>query len=294
MTPTLALAPLLATTLVACGGSSSDDQAGLIATTGVWADVASAVTGDEVPAILTGTSIDPHHYEPTAQDLARVKAANTVIVNGGGYDAALYEVAEQDRVINAFDLAGLEDSHEDTHEHDHDAQDHEGHDYGEHHHDHSVNEHVWFSPDAITAVAKEVEARAGGDATEVVSRMAALKQKIADLPHLHVAQTESIADHLIAGSGMHDITPAEYRKAALNHQETSASAVASFIQEIEEGHVDVLIVNPQSMTSAAQRIVDAAKANNTTIVEITELPPAGTSVLDYVEQVADALVESAQ
>lgn len=289
MTPTLALAPLLATTLVACGGSSSGDEAALIATTGVWADVASAVTGDEVPAILTGTSIDPHHYEPTAQDLARIKAANTVIANGGGYDAALYQVAEQDRVINAFDLAGLEDTHDD-----HDDHNHHGHGHGEHHHDHSVNEHVWFSPDAITAVAKEVEARAGGDATEVVSRMAALKQKIADLPHLHVAQTESIADHLIAGSGMHDITPAEYRKAALNHQEASASAVASFIQEIEEGHVDVLIVNPQSMTSAAQRIVDAAKSNNTTIVEITELPPAGSSVLDYVEQIADALVQSAQ
>ena len=157
-----------------------------------------------------------------------------------------------------------------------------------------MNEHVWFSPDAITAVAKEVEAKVGGDATEVESRMAELKQKIADLPHLHVAQTESIADHLIAGSAMEDTTPAEYRKAALNHGEASASAVASFIQEIEDGHVDVLIVNPQSMTSAAQRIVDAATATNTTIVEITEIPPAGTSVLDYVEQIADALVESAQ
>ena len=284
ITPTLAAAPLLAFTLVACGSTETNDAADVIATTGVWADVASAVTGDEVPAILTGTSIDPHHYEPTAKDLARVKAASTVIANGGGYDAALYQVAEQDRVINAFDLAGLEDTHDD----------HNHHDHGDHHHNHSVNEHVWFSPDAITAVAKEVEANVGGDATEVVSRMAELKQKIADLPHLHVAQTESIADHLIAGSEMHDTTPADYRKAALNHGEPSASAVASFIQEIEEGHVDVLIVNPQSMTSAAQRIVDAAKAHNTTIVEITELPPAGTSVLDYVEQIADALVESAQ
>lgn len=263
--PTLASAPLLAATLVACGGSSSGDQAALIATTGVWADVASAVTGEDVPAVLTGTSIDPHHYEPTAQDLARVKAASTVIANGGGYDAALYEVAEQDRVINAFDLAGL-----------------------------NGNEHVWFSPDAITAVAREVEARAGGDATEVANRMAGLKQKIADLPPLNVAQTESIADHLIAGSEMNDITPAEYRNAVVNHGEASASAVASFIQQIEDGRVDVLIVNPQSMTSAAQRVADAAKANNTTIVEITELPPAGTSVLDYVEQIADALVESAQ
>lgn len=281
ITHSFAVPPLLAFTLVACGGNETNDAADVIATTGVWADVASAVTGGEVPAILTGTSIDPHHYEPTAKDLARVKAASAVIANGGGYDAALYEVAEQDRVINAFDLAGLEDTHDD-------------HDHSEHHHNHSVNEHVWFSPDAITAVAKEVEVRVGGDAVGVEKRMHALKQKIADLPHLHVAQTESIADHLIAGSEMHDTTPADYRQAALNHAEPSASAVASFIQEIEEGHVDVLIVNPQSMTGGAQRIVDAARANDTAIVEITELPPAGTSVLDYIEQVTDALVESAK
>lgn len=278
ITSTLAVAPLLAFSLVACGGSETNDGANVIATTGVWADVAAAVTGDEVPAILSGTSIDPHHYEPTAQDLARVKAANTVIANGGGYDSALYSVAERDRVINAFDLAGLEDAH----------------DHGEDGHDHSVNEHVWFSPDAITAVAKEVEVRVGGDAVGVEKRMNALKQKIAALPPLQVGQTESIADHLIEGSEMRDVTPAEYRQAALNDSEPSASAVASLIKEIEEGHVDVLIVNPQSMTGAAQRIVDAAKANNTAIVEITELPPAGTSVLDYIEQVTDALVKSAK
>ena len=276
ITSPLAVAPLLVFTLVACGSSETNDAADVIATTGVWADVASAVTGSGVPAIVTGTSIDPHHYEPSAQDIARVKAASTVIANGGGYDAALYSVAEQDRVITAFDLAGLE-----AHDQDHD-------------HDHSVNEHVWFSPDAIAAVAKEVEVRVGGDAAGVEKRMNALKQKIATLPPLQVAQTESIADHLIAGSEMHDVTPADYRQAALNDAEPSASAVASLIKEIEEGHVDVLIVNPQSMTGAAHRIVDAAKSNNTAIVEITELPPAGTSVLDYIEQVTDTLVESAK
>ncbi|WP_066524273.1 metal ABC transporter solute-binding protein, Zn/Mn family [Corynebacterium bouchesdurhonense] len=265
-----------AASLTACSAaeeSGDDEQPGLLATTGVWADVAGAVTGQEVEAIITGTEIDPHHFEPAAQDLAKVKAAATLVANGGGYDASLYTAADQDNVINAFDLAG----------HDHDD-----------HHDHSVNEHVWFSPDAITAVAKEVQARAGGDAGDVEKRMQALKQKIADLPHLHVMQTESIADHLIAGSEMHDVTPDGYRHAALNEAEPSVSDVAEAMTKIDSGEVDVLIFNPQSASNAAQRLVDAAKAKGVKIVEITELPPAGTDVLDYIEQVTDSLVQAAK
>lgn len=263
-----------AASLTACSAPEergTGEQPGLLATTGVWADVAAAVTGQDVDAIITGTEIDPHHFEPTAQDLAKVKAAATLVANGGGYDASLYTVAEQDKVINAFDLAG----------HDH-------------HNDHSVNEHVWFSPDAITAVAKEVQARAGGDAGDVEKRMQALKQKIADLPHLHVMQTESIADHLIAGSEMHDVTPDGYRHAALNEAEPSVSDVAEAIAKIDSDEVDVLILNPQSANNSAQRLVDAAKAKGIKIVEITELPPAGTDVLDYIEQVTDSLVQAAK
>ena len=89
------LAAVAATALVgALGGCSSESNGAsdtdIIATTNVWADVASAVTGSEVDAIITGDAVDPHHFEPSAKDLARIKGANTVVANGGAYDAALY------------------------------------------------------------------------------------------------------------------------------------------------------------------------------------------------------------
>ena len=88
--------------LTACSSDSTlndappTDPTNIIATTSVWADVASAVTGKEVPAIISGQSIDPHTYEATAADLAKIREAGTIVANGGHYDADLYRVAEQD------------------------------------------------------------------------------------------------------------------------------------------------------------------------------------------------------
>ncbi len=282
---------LTALTLTACSGTEpkgdsapngdAAEIAGIIATTKVWADIASAVTGTEVDAIIEGDAVDPHHFEPTAMDLARVKKAGTVVANGGAYDASLYTVTDQDKIIHAIPLLDAHDDH--THE-DHAHTDHLPDSLDE-------LEHAWFAPEKVRQVASQVKERVGGDDGAVDKRMREIEASLASVQHVHVAMTEPIAAGLIWGTELHDITPEEYVKASLNHQEPPASAVAAFIQQLEQRDVDMLFVNPQSENSATQRLVDAAKANNIPIVEIRETPPAGQNFLDYLEaivgQVAD-------
>ena len=258
------------------------DNAEIVATTGVWADVASAVTGSDVDAIITGDAVDPHHFEPSAKDLARIKGANTVVANGGAYDAALYTAAEQDRIIYAIPLL-------DEHEHDH-----------EHAHDHAHMpdsldelEHAWFAPEKIRKVAEDVAERTGGDASDVKQRIGGIQSKLNAVPHVHIGMTETIAAGLVWGTELHDITPEEYVKASLNHQEPSASAVAAFLEQIERGELDMLFVNPQSTNSATQRLADAAKAHNVPVVEIRETPPAGQNFLDYFEEIVGQITDIA-
>ena len=258
------------------------DNAEIVATTGVWADVASAVTGSDVDAIITGDAVDPHHFEPSAKDLARIKGANTVVANGGAYDAALYTAAEQDRIIYAIPLL-------DEHEHDH-----------EHAHDHAHMpdsldelEHAWFAPEKIRKVAEDVAERTGGDASDVKQRIGDIQSKLNAVPHVHIGMTETIAAGLVWGTELHDITPEEYVKASLNHQEPSASAVAAFLEQIERGELDMLFVNPQSTNSATQRLADAAKAHNVPVVEIRETPPSGQRFLDYFEEIVDQIADIA-
>ena len=87
----IAATALAGSVLAGCSSEGNDaSDSDMIATTNVWADVASAVTGEDVDAIITGDAVDPHHYEPSAKDLSRIKGADTVVANGGAYDAALY------------------------------------------------------------------------------------------------------------------------------------------------------------------------------------------------------------
>lgn len=266
---TLAATALVGMTLTACS-EESQEASDIVATTGVWADVASAVTGEDVEAIITGDAVDPHHFEPSAKDLARIKQAETVVANGGGYDAALYTAAEHDRIIHAIPLLDNDD-------HDH------------HDHDHHDIEHAWFAPEKVRQVADEVAERVGGDAGVVDKRISAIEDQL-NAAQLNVAMTEPIAAGLV-GAKLRDVTPEEYAHASVNHQEPSASAVSKFLEQIEAGQLDLLFVNPQSTNSATERLADAAKAHNVPVIEIRETPPAGVDFLDYFEQVVDQIAE---
>lgn len=278
----IAATALAGSVLAGCSSESNDASGSdMIATTNVWADVASAVTGEDVDAIITGDAVDPHHYEPSAKDLSRIKGADTVVANGGAYDSALYTAAEQDRIIYAIPLL---DEHE-AHDHDHA-------------HAHMPNsldelEHAWFAPEKVLQVAEDIADRTGGDASDVKQRIGDIQSKLNAVPHVHIGMTETIAAGLVWGTELHDITPEEYVKASLNHQEPSAAAVAAFLEQIERGELDMLFVNPQSTNSATQRLADAAKAHNVPVVEIRETPPAGQNFLDYFEEIVGQITDIA-
>ena len=277
--PGIAAVVAAATLLTACTAVEEGEgnaQPGLLATTGVWADVAAAVTGTDVDAIITGADVDPHHFEPTAQDLAKVKAADTLVANGGGYDHSLYSVAEQDKVV--FAIPPAEDVAE--HDHDHNTEDLD-----------SI-EHIWFNPGKVKEVAREVAQRAGGSAADVEARMGAVEAKLAEIGSVRLAATEPIAAGLIYGTELHDVTPDGYLHAALNESEPSAQDIAAFLETIEAGELDLLVYNPQSTTGAADRIVEAAKEHGVDVVEISEIPPAGTNFLDYMDSVVDQIAQA--
>lgn len=261
--------------LTACTHTPAQD--GVVASTSVWADVASAVLIDApVTAIVQDSAIDPHSFEATASDLAAAMDAKMVVVGGGAYDAWLYEplAGRSDAtVIHALPLEGHEHGEHDGHEE----------------HDHEANEHVWFDVDAVEAVAEDIAAHTGADAGPVVADLDSLRRQLGALGGANVAQTETVADYLIEDSGLSDVTPAGYRAAALNHSSPAAGDLAAFLRAIDDGEVDVLIHNPQTETDLTASIRDAADKAGVPVVEIAEIPPAGTNFFDYFHGVVDDL-----
>lgn len=273
------LALVLPLTACAAPAESAADGLTIVASTQVWADVAEAVVEDaDIHAIVQG-DVDPHSFEPSAADMARVETADIILVGGGGYDSWLYDSLEDDdRIIAAMDL--------------------EPHDHSDHDHDHdhdSDNEHIWYSPEAVTHVAEDLagkvtetspDTRVSPDA--VATQMADLAARIADLPAARVAQTEPIADHLLAHSAMIESTPAGYRATTLSEGEPTAADVAAFHEAIRNGEIDILIHNPQSAASVSTGIRELAEQEGIPVVEIAETPEPGTNFLEaFKKSVAD-------
>ena len=122
----------------------------IVASTNNWADVAKAVVGKndnvDVESFIADNSVDPHEFEPSASDMAKLSKATLVVGNGGGYDNWLSSKVDP---VTPMILALPESEHAHGHDHGHDhgeeGHDHEhGHDHGEeghdHEHDHAAEE----------------------------------------------------------------------------------------------------------------------------------------------------------
>lgn len=296
------------------GSDSDDGELNIVTSTSIWGDVASAVVTDEsatVTPIIEGNATDPHHFEPSAADLARASEADIVVVGGGGYDAWLYEVVDEEKIVHPLPLVEHSHDHGEEHEHDHDHahdHEHEGEEHAENEHaghEHGEvetidgNEHIWYDTDAVSLVAEDIEAAAReinpevqADAQPVLDRMEAMEAQIAELPEGKVAQSESVGDYILADSKLEDITPESYRAAILSESEPAAADLAEFLDTLNSGDVDLLIFNAQTATDTAKRIRDSAEENGVSIVEINETPDADVNFLDYFENSVQALADA--
>lgn len=92
--------------LVACSGDESahahtHERPIVVSTVGPLHDVTATLCGDDFDAhCLLGTGTDPHTYQPTRHDIARLAAADLVIVNG------LYLEAPMRSTIDALRRGG--------------------------------------------------------------------------------------------------------------------------------------------------------------------------------------------
>ncbi len=133
----------------------SGESLQVVASTSIVGDVVRQVVGSAAKVdVLMQVGQNPHAYEPTPRDIARVEDSHIVFVNGLNLEEALMETIEN--VAGSYivpvsaGIAVLGDEDEQTHEHDHDEEgDHEDHDEDgdEGHHHHTAGDpHFWFDP----------------------------------------------------------------------------------------------------------------------------------------------------
>ncbi len=92
--------------------------------------------------------------------------------------------------------------------------------------------------------------------------------------------TEPVAHYLLEQAGLEDVTPKDYTRAVEGETDVPVAAQQQVTQMVSGGDVDVVVNNPQTVTSVTEQLVTQAGQNNVPVVEMTETLPQGQD--DYV------------
>ena len=154
LTSLIAIPALL---LTGCGDdatsvASSEEKPLIVVTTNILGDVVSNMVGDNFKVeVIMPPGADPHDFQASAQQVAKIMEADLLIVNGANFEEGLLDVieaAESDgvKVFKAISVVNQLEGH-DGHD------DHEGHDD----HDHGgVDPHFFTDPARMAQVVEQL------------------------------------------------------------------------------------------------------------------------------------------
>jgi zinc/manganese transport system substrate-binding protein len=243
-----------------------------------WSDLTRTLGGDcaSVTTVLSSAAVDPHDFEPRPADIAAFDGAELVVLNGGGYDTwasdALANLDDSPAVVSAAEVAGLREGT-------------------------PANPHLWYDPHVLPEVAAAITgeltriapddagaftAAADAWAADLVpytDEVAALRSAAAGRTY---AATEPVFDLMATALGLTDVTPEGYRSASSNDSDPAPGDIAAFQSALENGQVDVLVVNTQTEGNVPDQLRRVAEDAGVAVVEVTESPPdAGGSFIAW-------------
>lgn len=144
--------------------ADTGDQLTIAVTTDILADVTENLVGSEFEVVgIMPSGVDPHFFEPSAQDIATIEGADLLIANGGDFEEGLVDVIEDAstnvptiELLDFVEAIEFEEGAEDSHSHgDDEEEDSHGHDDEEEEDSHSDEEegedsHGDFDPHFFT------------------------------------------------------------------------------------------------------------------------------------------------
>ncbi|GAA4852973.1 metal ABC transporter solute-binding protein, Zn/Mn family [Saccharopolyspora rosea] len=278
--------------MTACGsqptGPGGNDRIKVVASTSVWGSIAQAVGGDsvDVQSVISSPDADPHSYESTPQDAARISDADLVVFNGGGYDEFMEKALAAgggqkptvEAVTDEHEAPGPADGHG---------------------HDHSVNEHVWYDLHVVHDVADQIAdqlgrirpdqaARFHDAAAQFDQQVDGLRGKVDQVAAANAGKkvivTEPVAHYLIEAAKLQDITPQSFVNAVEAENDPSAAAVADIQNAIGSRQASAVVHNPQTESPVTRDVRTAAERNHIPVVEMSETLPAGKTYLQWMDE----------
>ncbi|MFF2910429.1 metal ABC transporter substrate-binding protein [Paenibacillus sp. NPDC057934] len=254
------------------------------------------ITGDlaDVEALIP-PGIEPHDWEPTAQDMAQITKADVLIYNGAGMESWVDQVldsASGSKLVAVEASKGLdimEGAEEEEDEHDH------AHGEGEdHHHDHGgLDPHVWLDPAlavkevqnieaALAAAAPEHSEAFKANASAYISKLEALDQEYREAIK-EVKRKDFITQHAAFGYLAKEYGLTQVPIAGLSpEEEPSAAKMAEIVEFAKTHNVKTIFFETLVSSSVADTIAKEIGAKTAVLNPIEGLTEEDRSHnLDY-------------
>jgi zinc/manganese transport system substrate-binding protein len=290
--PILCLGLLAALAVAGCGGSadgaSADGKISAVGAENEYADVIEQIGGKfvDVSAVESDPNTDPHSFEASVSVAQQVSRADVVVQNGLGYDSYMEKIesassSDSRQVIDVQELLGLPDS--------------------------TPNPHLWYKPETMPAVAKQLVADFSELQPEHKAYFAAnLKQFEASLqpwlnglkefstkfPGAAVATTEPVADYMLEAAGIENLTPFTMQADIMNDTDPAPQAVALQESFFGEGKADAFVYNQQVTDSITEKFLGSAADDGVPVVGVYETMPTGYTYQRWMEAELGALEEA--
>jgi len=152
----LATVSVVLTVVSACAGkpAAQGGKLRVVATTTIVGDVVAQVGGDAIAlTVLLPVGADPHTFDPSPQDLAKVADADIIFANGAGLEAFLERLLENAggdaEVVEVSEgIVFIEAEHHEG----------EAEPAGDDHHHEGVDPHTWTDPNNVLRWVDNIEA----------------------------------------------------------------------------------------------------------------------------------------
>lgn len=289
---------LFAVLLSSCGGqpasNSGTDAPVILTSTSFLADITRNIAGDRIDVnSLLPVGADPHSYQPTPQDVAKISESKLLLINGAGYEhflEALLENADGQRtVIEAS--AGISPRT--------DAESEQG-----------VDPHLWLDPnnvilyvenirEALTHFDPEGEAVYRSNADAYIAELKALDVWILDQVHQIPADKRLLVTNHQAFGYFADrygfTVVGTVIESFSSDASPSAQQLAALIDQIKSSAAPALFLDASDNTMLAQQIAsetDVKVITDLHLESLTDGAPAATYIdmMKYdVTQIVEAL-----
>jgi len=287
----LAAVTSLAIGLSGCSSTeSADTRPSIVATTSVWADVASQISGDKfkVIALIDKPTQDPHSFEASARDQLAVSESSIFIMNGGGYDEFATKLASAANVV-PFDVYEAEekahggehagetkDEHADVHAHGHDGSDHIWYDL------HVVEAAAFQLSQKMAAIQPENKNVFAENYTKFATSIEELEERAAKITtKLSYFEAPPLASLLFQELGFENLTPEGFAEAEEAELEPSPLVMNDAKELIGGKKVDFVAVNRQASSTSLEQLIAVAEENAVPVLNFDELLPEGSNYQDW-------------